>query len=417
VEPNTIQIDEQRLSASFQALSEIGSTPGGGVHRPALSDADLRARAWFKEETERAGLVYTMDGAGNQSAILGSARADAPHVLLGSHLDTVPNGGRFDGALGLSAALEVLRVIKEAGCCLPVSLEAINLTDEEGTHVGELGSQALTGKLSLEDLDNPAAGVDALDLGLCRIGITRESVLSSQCSPRVIAGYLELHIEQGPLLEESGWDIGIVTGIVGIRRFQLTFRGRADHAGTAPLGRRRDAGRAASGFVVSAWEAVFRDYLDCAFNVGDMRFRPGAYNVVPEAVTVRVEYRASDDERLDILEETLIRIAGRQGEAVGVEVQVGSIERFSPVSMSGEVQQILAVEAKALGLRYTSLPSKAVHDAQSFADICPTGMIFIPSVGGRSHAPSEFSAWQDCLNGANLLLHATVRLASGNSTA
>jgi N-carbamoyl-L-amino-acid hydrolase len=412
VELNTIKIDNQRLRASFEALSEIGRTAEGGSHRPALSEADLDARAWFREEAERAGLEYSMDGAGNQSAVLRCGSANAPHILLGSHLDTVPNGGRFDGALGISAALEVLRTVQDTGCPLSTSLEAINLTDEEGAHIGEMGSQALTGKLSAEYLDHPALGMDAFESGLRRLGLTRESIVSARRRSEAIAGYLELHIEQGPRLVESGLDIGIVTGIVGIRRFKLRFLGRADHAGTTPLDRRRDAGQAACGFVVAAWQAVLHDFSDCAFNVGHLVFEPGAFNVVPEAVTASVEFRASSDERLDTLQARLTDVARRQATASAVETEIGPIERVSPMPMSPEVQRILAREAQALGLRHISLASKAGHDAQSFADVCPTGMIFVPSVGGRSHAPSEFSHWQDCLNGVNLLLHAAVRLAS-----
>jgi len=411
VEFNNLSIDSQRFRAGFEALSEIGRTADGGAHRTALSEADLQARAWFREETGKAGLEYSVDGAGNQSAVLHCGGAGAPRLLLGSHLDTVPYGGRFDGALGIAAAIEVLRAVRDSGCSLPTSLEAINLTDEEGAHIGEMGSQALTGKLSPEDLDHPALGKHAFESGLRRLGLTRESILSARRRPEAIAGYLELHIEQGPRLVETGLDIGIVTGIVGIRRFRLKYRGRADHAGTTPLDRRRDAGRAACGFVMAAWEAILRDFGDCAFNVGDLRFQPGAFNVVPEAVTASVEYRASSNERLDILEEALIEIASGQATASEVTAEVGPIEHVSPMAMNPEVQQILAMEAQALGLRYTSLASKAGHDAQSFADVCPTGMIFIPSVGGRSHAPSEFSQWQDCLNGANLLLRAAVRLA------
>jgi N-carbamoyl-L-amino-acid hydrolase len=402
------------LRVSFEAIGKIGRTAEGGSHRPALSEADVQARAWFRGEAETAGLEYTVDGAGNQSAILRCGSAGAPHILLGSHLDTVPHGGRFDGALGVSAALEVLRAVKDTGCSLPTSLEAINLTDEEGAHIGEMGSQALTGKLSPEDLDHPALGIDAFESGLRRLGLTREGILSARRRPEAIAGYLELHIEQGPRLAESGLDIGIVTGIVGIRRFKLTFRGRADHAGTTPLDRRRDAGRAACGFVIAAWETIFHDFSDCAFNVGDIVFEPGAFNVVPAAVTASVEYRASSNGRLDTLEAALMEVVSRQAKASEVEAEVGPIEHVSPMPMSPEVQQILVVEAQSLGLRYTSLASKAGHDAQSFADVCPTGMIFIPSVGGRSHAPSEFSLWQDCLNGANLLLRAAIRLASRN---
>ena len=228
---SNIRINAQRFKTTFEALSRIGATAAGGVQRPSLSAADLAARAWFRERIEAAGLQYACDAAGNQSALLRGSRANAPHFLLGSHLDTVPNGGRFDGALGVLAALEVLQTLEESGYSPSVNFEAVNFTDEEGTHIGLLGSRALTGKLTSEDLQHPNLGVEAFESGLTHLGLTRDGILGAYRDPKMIAGYLELHIEQGPTLAESGEEIGIVTAIVGIRRLRLRFTGKADHAG------------------------------------------------------------------------------------------------------------------------------------------------------------------------------------------
>jgi len=407
---SSIRINEQRFKTNFEALSRIGATDAGGAHRPALSAADLGARAWFRERVEAAGLEYACDAEGNQSALLRGDCEGAPPFLLGSHLDTVPDGGRFDGALGVLAALEVLQTIKESGYSPSVNLEAINFTDEEGTHVGLLGSRALTGKLTSLDLGGPNQGVEVFESGLSRLGLTRDGILGSSRDPKMIAGYLELHIEQGSTLAECGEEIGIVTAIVGILRLRLRFIGRADHAGTTPVQRRRDAGRVACTFAAHTWETVLRDFTDCVINVGNMRFEPGIFNVVPAAVTLDLELRASSNPRLTALHDALVHLARQEAKEAEVELEITLAEDIAPATMDLTVQQALIECAQAAGQKYRSMPSGAGHDAQSFADICPTGMIFIPSVAGVSHSPKEFSHWQDCVNGANLLLQTALKL-------
>ncbi len=290
-------------------------------------------------------------------------------------------------------------------------LEAINFTDEEGTHLGLLGSRALTGKLTGEDLQHPNLGVEAFVSGLTRLGLTRDGILGVYREPEMIAGYLELHIEQGPTLAECGEEIGIVTAIVGIRRLRLRFIGRADHAGTTPIPRRRDAGRAACTFAAHAWETAMRDFTDCVINVGNMRFEPGIFNVVPAAVMLDLELRATSNPRLAALHDALVHLAQQESKEAEVELEISLAEDIAPAVMDSAVQSALIECAQAPGHKHRSMPSGAGHDAQSFADICPTGMIFIPSVAGVSHSPKEFSHWQDCVNGANLLLQAAIKLA------
>lgn len=406
-----LRIDSGRLRYHFEALARIGATPEGGVHRPALGDTDSEARKWLRERIEQSPLVYTDDPAGNQSALLHGCDKDGPRLLLGSHLDTVPGGGRFDGALGVLAALEVLLTLQDAGYAPPIGLEAINFTDEEGTHIGTLGSRALTGRLQTEDLQRPFQGLPALDTGLARIGLSRQSTLQARRPTGSLAGYLELHIEQGPLLAEDGIDIGIVTAIAGIGRRTLQFHGRADHAGTTPMSLRQDAGRAAGTFTGKAWDTLQKNFPDCVINVGDMRFQPGTFNVVPHTVALDLEYRAPDDRQLAALQQTLISLARTTARECQVELEIGPAETSPAARMSTQIQDILARAADRLGQQHRRMPSGAGHDAQSFADLCPTGMIFISSVGGKSHGPDEYSRWKDCVNGANLLLQATVKLA------
>ena len=235
---STLRINSTRLFDSFSDLSAIGATGDGGVNRPALNEAHLAARDWFRTEVESAGLDFHVDGAGNHSAILPNAgrvgggfrftqdatQPPPPYrdqtLLLGSHLDSVPNGGRFDGALGVAAALEVLKTVKENGINLKFDLEAIDFTDEEGTLVGLLGSSALAGRLHPEALKNPRGGRQALLAGLVRAGLSEEGIFTAARPKESLAGYLELHIEQGKRLERMGVDIGVVSAIVGIRTLE-----------------------------------------------------------------------------------------------------------------------------------------------------------------------------------------------------
>jgi N-carbamoyl-L-amino-acid hydrolase len=406
-----LRIDPQRLRSHFEALACIGATPEGGAHRPALGEFDIRARDWLRERIAQSHLAYACDPAGNQSAILRGCEENSPHLILGSHLDTVPGGGRFDGALGLLAALEVLQTLKAADYVPPIALEAINFTDEEGTHIGTLGSRAITGRLTEDDLQRPFQGLPAFDRGLARIGLARKSVLQARRPADRIAGYLELHIEQGPILAAACFDIGIVTAIVGIGRLTLQFRGRADHAGTTPMALRQDAGRASGVFVAKVWDFLPDNFPDCVFNIGDMQFYPGTFNVVPHTVDLDLEYRAPTARQLGDLQSALISLAQDAARECRVALETGPAEISPAVSMDRRLQDQFARAANRLGLRHRRMPSGAGHDAQSFADVCPAGMILIPSVDGRSHGPDEYSHWDDCVNGANLLLHAALEVA------
>jgi N-carbamoyl-L-amino-acid hydrolase len=333
-------------------------------------------------------------------------------LLLGSHLDSVPDGGRFDGALGVMAAFEVLRTIKDAGLQLKVNLEAIDFTDEEGTLVGLLGSAALTGRLHPEVLQNPRGGREALVEGINRAGLSEEGMSRAARPKDSLAGYLELHIEQGKRLERAGVDIGIVSAIVGIWSYRLSFLGRADHAGTTTMEDRLDASLGASQFVLAARDTVIHDFRDCVVNVGNMEFSPGAFNIVPARVDVSLEFRSVDEEKFKRLDSILITHAQEAASRFGLELKVEFLGKHSPSLMDREVQNTLASACDDLGLTHMSLPSGAGHDGQSFEGICPVGMIFVPSKDGASHSSREFTEWEDCVNGANVLLQTVLRLAT-----
>jgi N-carbamoyl-L-amino-acid hydrolase len=416
----TLLINPDRFKADFDALAQIGATGDGGVNRPALSEAHLEARRWFLARAAEAGLETRVDNAGNHSAILQSPTSNlqpptsiARTLLLGSHLDSVPNGGRFDGALGVVAALEVLRAVKDAGVTLPVHLEAIDFTDEEGTLVGLLGSRAITGALSAEALSSPRGGRAALEAGLARAGLAEEGLLAAQRDLQSLAGYLELHIEQGPRLVQSAVAVGVVTGIVGIRSFRLAYHGKANHAGTTPMDVRHDASLGASAFVLTAREMVLRDFPGCVGNVGQMRFEPGAFNIIPGLAEFALEFRAPDAIQLAELEKALLGLAHVVARQYGLRLSAEPLDTCVPAPTSPRAQAAIAAAADSLALTHTALPSGAGHDAQSLAPFTDAGMIFVPSRDGVSHSPDEFSDWESCVNGANVLLRAALKMCEG----
>jgi N-carbamoyl-L-amino-acid hydrolase len=406
-----MQINASRFLSDFNTLAAIGATAQGGVTRPTFSPAHQEARTWFATQVRKAGLEFQIDGAGNHSAVLRCPNPTAPTLLLGSHLDSVPNGGRYDGALGVVAALEVLRTIKEAGLTLPVHLEAVDFTDEEGTLVGFIGSGALAGSLTREALQQPRGGRQALLAGLRRAGLSESDLFTARRDPDSLVGYLELHIEQGPCLYETGVDIGVVSGIVGIASFRLAFSGQANHAGTTPMAARKDAGVGAAAFVLAARKLVMEHFPGCVVNVGDLHLEPGAFNIVPGRAELALECRSVDPVQLERLETSLLEQARRDAEAFGLGLEVTALGVHAPAPMDPKVHQAIQAAAVELGLSSQTMPSGAGHDAQNLAALCPTGMIFIPSVNGISHSPGEKSRWDDCISGANVLLGAVLRLA------
>lgn len=407
-----LRVNSDRMLNSFNELASIGATGDGSVNRPTFNEAHRSARKWFRQEIEKSGLEFRTDGAGNHSALLTLERSNVPTLFLGSHLDSVPNGGRFDGALGVMAALEVLRTIKENGISLKVNLEAIDFTDEEGTLVGLLGSAALGGHLKPESLQAPRGGRENLVEGMTRAGLSEEGMLNAARPKESLAGYLELHIEQGKRLERAGIDIGIVSAIVGIWSYHLSFIGRADHAGTSTMDDRLDASLGASAFTLAARELVIKDFPNCVVNVGKMEFAPGAFNIVPARVDVSLEFRSPDEEEFNQLDRALIKRAKADAKQFGLELKIENLGKHSPSPMSEVAKRAFAEACNDLGLTHLPLTSGAGHDAQSLADLCPVGMIFVPSVDGASHSPREFTKWEDCVNGANVLLQAALKLAA-----
>jgi hydantoinase/carbamoylase family amidase len=399
-----IQINRSRFLDSLEQQAQIGATPDGGLSRLTLSDADREIRAWFEVQIRASGLDYRMDGAGNQSGVLRSSNPHAKTLLIGSHLDSVRNGGRFDGALGVMVGLEVVRSIQDAQLDLPFHLEVINFTDEEGTLRGLLGSTAFVGKLTEDDLRRVRGGQDALEAALSSIGLSPETVLTARRDPESLLGYLEVHIEQGTRLEDARIDIGAVTSIVGVRSFWLTFTGEAAHAGTKPMAARRDALWGTTAFVHQARERIMQDYHPGVVNFGNISLEPGAFNIVPREVRLALEFRHGDLEQLDAMQTTLLEIAEGCASEYGLALIVQPVDDCPPAPMAEHLIQTVERGAETCGLSHTRLMSFAGHDAQSMARVTPSVMFFVPSVGGISHNPLEYTSPDDCVHAAEVML-------------
>jgi beta-ureidopropionase / N-carbamoyl-L-amino-acid hydrolase len=412
-----LHINRERFIASLDQQAQIGATPDGGLSRLTLSDADREIRTWFEAQIRTSGLDYRMDGAGNQSGILRSTNPDAKTLLIGSHLDSVRNGGRFDGALGVMVGLEVVRSIQDAQLYLPFHLEVINFTDEEGTLRGLLGSTACVGKLTEDDLRRVRGGQEALDAALSSVGLSPDTVLTARRDPESLLGYLEVHIEQGSRLEEAGIDIGVVQSIVGVRSFWLAFTGEAAHAGTKPMAARRDAMWGASAFVQQARERIMQDYHPGVVNFGNIQLEPGAFNIVPREVRLALEFRHGDLQQLDAMQETLLDTAEQCAREYGLALTVQPVDDCPPAPMAETLIQTVERAADACGLSHTRLMSFAGHDAQSLAQVTPSVMFFVPSVGGISHNPLEYTVPNDCVHAAEVMMEAVQLLVSNFKSA
>ena len=399
-----------RLRADLEALGRIGRGPGGGITRPSFSDADMQARRWFMGRLRDAGLEPRVDGAGNISARTGDG---GPAVFLGSHLDSVPNGGMFDGALGTLAALEALRVVRERGLRLKRPLELVAFTDEEGAFGGFFGSYAFTGALTAEMIraQQDVRGLRLVEV-MGRHGLDAMEALRARRDPAAMHAYLELHIEQGPILERLGVPIGIVEAICGIRRFGVSYRGRADHAGTTPMDARKDAMVAGADLVLRARHLGLEAAPHGRATVGIFRVEPGVANIVPERAELILEVREQSPAALEALAGRGTELARSVAAAWALEATIEPLLRIDPVPMHPAVQAAIATAAGGLGLMVHCMPAGAGHDAQVMGRVARAGMVFVPCRDGRSHSPLEHAEDAACENGANVLLNAALALAN-----
>ncbi len=406
-----LRVNFARLKRDLEELGAIGRTLQGGVSRPSFSDADMQARRWLMDRITAAGMEARVDAAGN---IFGRWQPGSPVVLVGSHIDSVPNGGRFDGALGVLAGLECLRRIKEEGTRLRRPLELVTFTDEEGAFGGFFGSYAFTGVLKAEAIPKAkdSKGLPIVD-AMASYAMDAMQALAARRDPGGIRAYVELHIEQGPVLEARRIPIGVVETIVGIHRYGITFRGRADHAGPTPMHDRKDALLGASDLVLKARDlAITAGSLASRITVGIVQLKPGVANIVPAEAYLTYEIREQSAELLKLLAEKSRTLAGDVARTWGLEVSIETILQIDPVPLAEQVMAAIAAAASEIGLPHLRMPAMAGHDAQVVGRVAPAGMIFVPSKDGRSHSPLEFTADEDVERGANVLLLTLLKLAA-----
>jgi allantoate deiminase len=391
------------LTADLEEAARFGAHADGGISRFAWTPELAEVNDWFIRRLEDLGLAATVDAAGN---VIGRWDAgEGPAVLTGSHLDTVPRGGRFDGALGVLAALEAVRILKGQGIQPRRPLWIVSFNDEEGARfrTGMLGSRAFAGEIDSEDWRRRGVA-DAM----AEAGFDFDRLGDARMVDRVGA-FLELHIEQGPVLEQAGADVGIVTGIVGLLGFRARFLGEANHAGTTPMGLRRDALAGAARAVLALRdEARRRD--DMTANVGMCTVAPGGFNVIPDVADFSVDVRSPTPEGFahvdGFVRDTLARIAA--DESLGLELE--ETHRLEPVPLAPELQDLLERAAGREGATHMRMASGAGHDAMVLGRHVPAAMLFVPSRGGISHNPDEYTAPEQCELGARVLARALADL-------
>src|SRR5712692_432525 len=404
-------VNPHRLRGTLEKLSEFGRNPDGGVTRLAFSEADMAAREFAMGLMRAAGLTVRVDAAGN---IFGrrAGSEKLPILLFGSHIDSVLHGGNFDGDVGSMGAIEVMRALNDASVKTRHPLEVVIWTNEEGNHfgIGTLGSGVAAGTLGPEILDRKDEQGLTLADWLRRYG-QDPSHLTDACIPRgALAAFLELHIEQGPHLDESKIPIGVVQGIVGIRRWQCVVTGFANHAGTTPMNRRKDALAAASRELLVVREVVRAETGHQVGTIGYLRAEPGAINVIPGRAEFPVELRDLDASKIDRMWERMQVRFKQIDREERVETRCIALDKSDPAHADPALQAAVRDAAKSLGLATMDLPSEAGQDSQEIAKIAPMAMIFVPSRDGISHSPKEFTSWQDVANGAEVLYRAVLLL-------
>lgn len=400
-----LKINGHRLNQSIAELANIGALPAGGIQRLAFSDEDLEARAVIRHRMITAGMNVSVDAAGNLIGHYPGQHSDAPALATGSHIDSVPAGGIFDGTYGVLAGLEAVQTLYENTMRLAHPVEVIVFADEESTMIG---SKAMAGQAVL----NTDSDGTAIQTHLKRVGGSWHHLSSAQRTTHDFAAFVELHIEQGPVLEAAGHPIGLVTGIVGQRRYLITIDGRASHAGTTPMSMRQDALVAASQIALAVHRIGHAKDIggEQVATVGSLELMPNVANTIPGKVEMTVDMRDLSNDCLDRMVERLDVALDSIATETQTRIQIHSQLRNEPAPVNSHIHHTIATVCSQLGLDTHPLPSRASHDAQNIARITDMGMIFVPSQAGLSHSVSEYTSPEHCAQGANVLLHTLIQL-------
>lgn len=403
-----LSVNGKRIESRIFELAKFGVDEKGRGYRVAYTKGDIEGRAWFMELMKKAGLNPSIDAAGNIIGKRKGKNASLKPIAFGSHIDMVPDGGNYDGTLGSISALEVIEILNENNVVTEHPLEVIVFANEEG---GTIGSMAMVGHLTPEGLKQKSQSGLTQAEGIKALGGKPDNIQSAKRNKGDIHAWLELHIEQGGILEREKIQIGVVEGIVGIVHWEVTVEGFANHAGATPMNLRQDALLAASKFIIAVNEVVNSVKGTQVGTVGKITVQPGAYNVIPGKVVLGLEIRDLDAAKIEMLfkemEKRAATIATSTKTKISFERQANESK---PALTDKKLQQIINTSAKALGFTTKFMQSGAGHDSQEIAEIAPAAMIFIPSVGGISHSPKEFSTATDMANGANVLLQTILKI-------
>ncbi|MEH6746144.1 MAG: Zn-dependent hydrolase [Maribacter arcticus] len=403
-----LTVNQDRLEKRITELAQFGIQENGETERVAFSDADVAAQQWVISQLKEMGIETHIDFAGNIIGIRKGTSASKKPISFGSHIDRVPHGGNYDGCVGSMAALEVLKVLDENNVKTKHPLEIIIFSNEEG---GVVGSRAIAGHLKKTAFSVKNSTGYTIGEGMMRLGGDTTRLSEVARKKGAIAAFLELHIEQGGILEKENIDIGIVEGIVGLKWWNVEFNGFANHAGTTPMNARQDALLAAAKFIVAVNEVATSFEGAQVATIGRISAEPGAPNVIPGNVITSLEIRDLSSEVIEKVYQEIEKRGLEISKTSGVEITFSALDTTAnPAIMDSTIQNEIEKSINSLGLSYKSMPSGAGHDAQDMALIAPTGMIFVPSKGGISHSPKEFTSANDMANGANVLLKTILAL-------
>lgn len=409
-----LTVNPERIKNDILTLAEIGRNPENrGIYRQAFTDADMEGKSWLKDRIAEADLAVSTDGAVNVSGTLAGS-SEAPRVIVGSHIDTVPCAGALDGTLGVVVGLECLRTLREAGITPERTLELIAFSDEEGRFGGMFGSQSLCGQITPEHL---ATMTDMNGVPLKkefeRHGIDPMGALDAVRDPESISCYVELHIEQGPVLDRLHKSVGVVDEITGLFTWAITLKGEANHAGTTPMDMRNDAFMGLADFAHEIPRILAENGSErTRATIGKAQIFPGATNTVPGHVEFALDVRDTSEQIMDELRQAFHKALSAIARHRDLHFDFEEKSYLKPVACSEQVVKTLIEQAGRLKLDHLRMPSGAAHDAQIMGTMVPVGMLFVPSKNGQSHSPAEWTAWTDIEAGANLMLSTLIELSS-----
>jgi beta-ureidopropionase / N-carbamoyl-L-amino-acid hydrolase len=407
---STPTINFKRLKENIIALASIGKAEGGGIYRMAFTKEDYEARKWLMNKLQSQGIEAQLDGALNVIGRLNPT--DKPAIVVGSHLDTVPNAGALDGALGVLIGLECMMCMHESGFPLKFPFELIAFSDEEGRFGGMFGSKSFAGMMTPGYLEE-AVDLDgtALKDVLTQLGHDPYRALDAARTPQSIKYYLEVHIEQGPVLDQEQYPLGIVSDITGLFKWQITLTGESNHAGTTPMHLRKDAFMGLADFAHELPQIIEENGSDhSTMTIGKVNLLPGSPNTVPGQAVFSLDVRDTSSQVLRELQDASRKVLSAIARKRKLKFDFEELSWITPVACDTNVVNQFKLAAEKLNIPCRTLPSGAAHDAQMVAAIAPVGMLFVPSKGGVSHSPHEWTDWQDIESGANVLLQTLVEL-------